>query len=307
MFLRQVWIQAQSMRRFGGEIARHARFHVWVSPDAAIRDLHREHPWARPLGIEFHWVDPQLFGEHWYYGTALARGDGDFQSDLVLFLDADVLVAGSLDNWLEGLLRESAVAGLPAHVDALDKDVDAWERLFAHSALPAPRRDTLPSGEGILPDLFPRPMPAYWNLGVIAGPNAWMRRLGQDLVAELPRINTFISTYFRCQIAVALRLARHQIPYRQVDIRYNFPNDPLFEAAYPEQVPDIRLLHFLRCTEQVDKSQDFSDSERYQALLGRKGLSGSNALLQDRLRALGPYPGDPWPRRLRQRWLKGWQ
>ena len=140
MFLRQVWIQVQSFRRFGGNIARKAEFHVWVSPEAPVTDLKEEYPWFRDPAIHFHWVDATLFQEHRYYGTALARGDWDFQADLVMFLDADVLATGSLDEKLKEVLDNPAVVGFQAHVDPLDDGPDAgWERLFAHLGLPPPQ------------------------------------------------------------------------------------------------------------------------------------------------------------------------
>lgn len=310
MFLRQLWILVQSFRRFGGETARRAEFHVWVSPDAPVTNLKREYPWFRDPAIHFHWIDAALFQEHWYYGTALARGDWDFQADLVTFLDADVLAAGSLDEKIEEVLRNPAIVGFQAHVDVLEKDPDTgWERLFAHLGLPAPERTELPTGVGLLPEVRPRPLPVYWNLGVVLGPNALMRRLGKDLVGELGGISGFFCTIYRCQIAVAVRLARLRLPYRQLDVRYNYPNIPSFDKAHAAVIPDIRLLHYLHHNPGVNKDRDFDTAEHYDALLRRPDLTGSNLLLQQRLRALGPYPGDPRRMRLRQRWaaMTGWR
>jgi hypothetical protein len=312
MFLRQLWIQVQSLRHFGGNIAREAEFHVWVSPDAPVTDLKGKYPWLRDPAIHFHWVDAALFQEHRYYGTALARGDWNFQADLVMFLDADVLATGSLDEKIEEVLRNPAVVGFQAHVDPLGNNGPGpdtgWERLFAHLGLPAPERTELPTGIGLLPDVRPHPLPVYWNLGVILGPNKLMHRLGENLVGELDGINSFICTMFRCQIAVAVRLARLRLPYRQLDVRYNYPNYSTFDEAHAAIIPDIRLLHCLHHSPDVSKNRDFDTPEHYDALLHRPNLTGSNLLLQQRLRALGPYPGDPWRIRLRQRWaaLTGW-
>ncbi|MHB9134879.1 MAG: hypothetical protein ACYC2J_00350 [Acidithiobacillus ferrooxidans] len=306
MFLRQLWIQVQSFRRFGGKIARRAEFHVWVSPDTPVTDLKQQVSWSRDPAVHFHWIGAELFAEHWYYGTALARGDWEFQSDLVAFLDADVLAAGSLDDLLEDVLRNPAVVGFQAHVDVLEKDPETgWERLFAHLGLPAPERTEFPTGVGLLPDVRPSPLPVYWNLGVVLGTNALMRQLGDDLVGELPGINSFFCTIYRCQIAVAVRLARLRLPFRQLDVRYNYPNIPSFDDAHIAALPDIRLLHYLHHNPGVDKDRDFDTPEHYDALLHRPGLAGSNLLLQQRLRALGPYPGDPWRMRWRQRWPWG--
>ena len=310
MFLRQVWIQVQSFRRFGGNIAREAEFHVWVGADAPITDLKGAYPWFRDPAIHFHWVDASLFQKHQYYGTALARGDGDFQADLVMFLDADVLATGSLDEKLKEVLDNPAVVGFQAHMDPLDDTGPdtGWVRLFAHLGLRAPECTELPTGLGLLPDVRPHRLPVYWNLGGILGPNDLMHRLGENLIGELEGINDFLDTMFRCQIAVAVRLARIGLPCRQLDVRYNYPNHPTFDEVHTAIIPDIRLLHYLSRGPGVNKHRDFDTPEHYDDLLRRPNLTGANLLLQQRLRALGPYPGDPWRIRLGQRWaaLTGW-
>lgn len=292
MFLRQVWALAASLRRFGGEVGREATVTAWVSPELPeLPDLHAANPWARELGVDFRWVDQALFERHWYWGTAMARWDAaDYRADVVLMLDADVLVCGSLDELVASLLAEPAVAGLPAHMSPYDES--RWRELFAVAQLPEPALDCAPSGAGFFPEARDQRMPPYFNLGVIAAPRELMRRLGAGLVGEMERVNAFEESYYRCQLAIPLALARQALPWRALDARWNFPNDRHFEQALPAAAADVRLLHYLRIGEGVDKNHDFNDTQAYRALLDRPGLRGTDALLQQRLRSLGRCPLD---------------
>lgn len=291
MFLRQTWALAASLRQFGGEVGRTATVIAWVSPELpGLPDLNRLHPWAKNLGVTFRWVDEALFAKHWYYGTALARWEGPFSADVVLMLDADVLVCSPLDALVQTIADSGAVWGFPAHVSPFSEE--QWLALFAGADLPAPALDCSPSGVGVLPDVPPQGMPPYFNLGVIAAPRAVMATLGQGLLGEMERVNAFTETYYRCQVAIPLGLARKGLPWRALDVRDNFPNDAAFERAHPQAVAQTRLLHYLRESDAVSKKRDFATAPAYAALLRRQGLAGANALLQERLRALAACPLD---------------
>jgi len=285
MFLRQTWALAASLRQFGGAVGRSATLTAWVSPELpGLPDLNRLHPWAKTLGVTFRWVDEALFARHWYYGTALARWAGPFSADVVMMLDADVLVCNPLDALVQTLAASTAVWGLPAHVSPFSEQ--EWRALFASAGLPEPALDCRPSGVGILPEVQAQGMPPYFNLGVIAAPRAVMQTLGQGLLDEMERVNAFVQTYYRCQVAIPLGIARHGLPWRALDVRDNFPNDAAFERAHPHELGSIRLLHYLRENEAVSKKRDFATAQAYAALLQRQGLTGVNALLQSRLRGL---------------------
>ncbi|WP_031407163.1 hypothetical protein [Thiomonas sp. FB-Cd] len=310
MFLRQTWALAASLRRFGGAVGRMATLTAWVSPELpGLPDLNRLHAWARPLGVTFRWVDEALFTKHWYYGTALARWAGPFSADVVLMLDADVLVCSPLDELVQTITASEAVWGFPAHFSPFSQT--EWQALFADAALPAPTLDCRPSGAGFYPHAREERMPAYFNLGVIGAARAVMERLGQGVIAEMEHFNRHLPpasdphrSFFRCQVAVALSRARHVLPWEALDVRDNFPNDATFEQAHAGEMRSIRLLHYLRKDRGVSKDADFQDKQAYAALLARPGLSGTNRLLQDRLRALGACPLDGWLQRLRHRWLQ---
>ena len=311
MFLRQTWALAASLRRFGGEAGRSATLTAWVSPELpGLPDLNRLHPWAKKLGVKFRWVDEALFARHWYFGTALARWAGPFSADVVLMLDADVLVCNSLDALVATMAGSAEVWGFPAHFSPFTEE--EWNALFASAGLPPPALDCQPSGAGFFSSAREQRMPPYFNLGVIGAARQTMQQLGSGLIGEMERVNVYIDpekdperSFYRCQMAIPLSIARHGLGWQALDVRDNFPNDVNFEQAHPVALDEIRLLHYLRKERGVSKNDDFLSASRYQALLQRDGLEGSNRLLQSRLRALGACPLDGWLQRQRERWLGG--
>jgi hypothetical protein len=85
--------------------------------------------------------------------------------------------------------------------------------------------------------------------------------------------------FFRFQIALTLTIEKHKLPSRTIPLRYNFPNDPGFEQKYPNDLSDVRILHYLRC-EVVHRERDFVDLTRVAALIQRRDLRGSNEVLR---------------------------
>ena len=162
--------------------------------------------------------------------------------------------------------------------------------MFASAGLPESALDCRPSGVGVLPEVQAQGMPPYFNLGVIAAALAVMQTLGQGLLDEMERVNAFTETYYRCQAAVALGIARHGLPWRALDVCDNFPNDTVFEQPHAQVLSQIRLLHYLCESEAVSKKRDFASAPACTALLQRQGLTGANAVLQQRVCALTARP-----------------
>jgi hypothetical protein len=78
-----------------------------------------------------------------------------------------------------------------------------------------------------------------------------------------------------------LTLGLYRLGLRRITLepRYNFANDPLFDAAYPEDLRDVRILHYLR-TNIVSRERDFASSAALDALIARRDLRGSNEVLR---------------------------
>lgn len=302
MFLRQTWALVASLRRFGGTAGRSASVTAWVSPELpGLPDLNRLHPWAKPLGLHFRWVDPALFAAHWYYATALARWSAPFTADVVLMLDADVLVTAPLDALVAQVRAAPALYGLPTHISPLTEA--QWCALWQASGLGEPDLCCTPLGSDFMHFTKAVRMPPYFNLGVLAAPRELMQTLGADLFDEMQRVNAFEKTVFRCQIALAMSLARYGAPWAALPLRDNFPNIEGFEQRAPQELAAVRLAHYLNKTPGLDKSRDFASRQAYADLLARPGLKGLEARAQQVLRDLGLCPLDTAMQRFRARWL----
>src|SRR5204862_6104539 len=71
---------------------------------------------------------------------------------------------------------------------------------------------------------------------------------------------------------------------------YNFPNDELAEARFPEELENVTIFHYLR-TDRFDRQQIFASAEGYREFLGID-LAGSNKVFRSRVAELigGEYP-----------------
>lgn len=288
-FLSRVRLLAATLRVHGGALA-DAPVVATVSRDAEPYDLAAAHPWAEPLGVRFRWVDAALWAEHGIYATALARFTHAVDADLAILLDADTIVAGPLDDLLE-LAEHDALAGVIAHAppeatlrDGVERTgTEFWDDLHRSAGLAPvvlqcththPRFAGDPAGV----------CPAYFNLGMLAGSAATMARLGGIIFGELDAVNRYADTWYRCQLAVTLAVARTGCGWCALPVAWNFPNDDAFWAAHPAEREDVRVLHYLRQGE-LDRERDTGSAEGLAALLERPGLAPVHQLLQARIAA----------------------
>ena len=274
----------RSLRRFGGPY-QHARVVVTVGEDCEPFDLWRAQPWSRRLNVDWRWVDRALFREHSYAATALERFRYPFAADMVLILDADVLVAAPFDDAVSVSWREQRLRGLIAHVAPFAREED-WQAIFDSAGLPMPEFSHQHTGWGCMSACSVREAPAYFNFGVLMAPAEVMRRIGETIYSEMEAVNRVLETPYRCQLALTLAVTRLSLPVRPLAMRYNFPNDGEIEAGYTGELRDIRLLHYLRRNEQVDKFRDFCGRAAMRRLYEGRQLDGANGVLGQRLRAL---------------------
>jgi len=201
-------------------------------------------------------------------------------------LDADTLIARPLDDLVRDILHFDAFAGLPAHIPPWEAEEDRWDELFTGVGLgPAPRTCT-PSGAAVYPQARGKGMPPYFNLGVLAAPRALMQKVGQGMLNELAAVNSVVDSYYRCQLAVSVRICRHDVPWRSLSLRDNFPNDPAFVRHAPWQAWRWRIVHVLRRGRDLDKQRDFANPQALHTWLLRNDVRGVNARIQKLLRPL---------------------
>ena len=103
-------IMAASFRRFGGAL-RNSKIVVTVGAEEQV-ELADHVPWSRELGVEWRWLNPAIYARHNYWGTAIERFRQPFESQYVLFLDADVLAIAPPDFATSPVTETGGLAGL---------------------------------------------------------------------------------------------------------------------------------------------------------------------------------------------------
>ncbi|HET8757335.1 MAG TPA: hypothetical protein VFM58_15055 [Solirubrobacteraceae bacterium] len=294
-FFMRVQMLAASLRRFGGALA-DSPVIVTVSRDCEPYDLAAALPWSERLGVSWRWMAADDFERHGIYGTALMRFTYDFQAPFVVMLDADTLVTGPLDDLLE-LEEAEAFGGVIADVspmyfktpfaDGVGRGGQMfWLDLYELAGLPAPASTYEHLAWGLI-DTDPerRFCPAYFNLGMLAAPAAIARRIGDVVLADMARVDQYLDTNFKCQLAVALSLVRTQTPALPLAAQWNFPNNQDIADRNPEDAADVRILHY-RKREEVGRDTELTSLDGIDGLLRRRGLLPVNTLLQERIAAV---------------------
>ena len=72
---------------------------------------------------------------------------------------------------------------------------------------------------------------------------------------------------FSAQVALALAVANTGVQALPLPMRFNFPNDPLAETLYPEELESVRAIHYLR-TDRFDRHRIFASADAFAQFLG---------------------------------------
>ena len=237
-----------------------------------------------------HYVPPEDLAAH----GLLFIGDARWtcfpkDCDVVIFSDADTMVLRPIDDLLKQLKMAPAIAGVIAHCpfphrpgeDPRQKWAELAQEWLGRS-IPLEYTHTLTTKQD---PLSQRECPFYVNYGCVIGLRKIIERIRSTYLWLRPRLEQSIEApYFAGQIALTLAMYGHRAPCRAVDMRYNFPNDEIAEALYPESLRDLRVIHFLR-TGKFDRSQIFASEEHFDRFL-KLNLQGSNRIFQDHVRLL---------------------
>lgn len=298
-FLLRVHYLAASIAMYGGFPQGSYKIVVTVGDDQPV-DLERLCPWSGLYPLEWRWVPGPEWRERGIFATAYSRFRYPFDCDAVVMLDADVLVTGSLMDIVEtvtGTLRFHAIPApySPFFCDPPCLEVRSpaewWRTIFSLAGLPPPALSMehlawpwVKTQSSLYLDQM-RFSPPYANAGVIIGSAEMMRRVGACIYEDLDTVNCVFRHHLSGQIALSLAIARQGLEWAPLPLRYNVPNVHYFHEFYPDEVADIRVLHFLQSTE-VDRVSDFQSIDTVERLFSRPGLAPLNAFLVDRLRAV---------------------
>jgi len=218
-------------------------------------------------------------------------------AQVILTLDADTFPVSSLVSVLDDVLERNVIAGVIAHYPFPQfsgvSARDGWAHVtraitdvplnftFSHTLMPPETPPEL------------RLTPFYLNGGVVFFPRTIFDdvanrclRLRPQLMSRMPNPD------FTGQAALALAIAASGANTTALPMRYNFPNDPIADQLYPDELTNAMVFHYLR-TDSFDRQRIFASAEQYASFLSLP-LSGSNRLFQHNVRrvvgATYPFP-----------------
>lgn len=244
-----------------------------------------ELPMNGPCRVDcIEWIDGPEF-DIWmsttspYLATMNRRFVPDACADVVAIFDADVVCVGSFDD----LFEVAAVQGVQAHVPSLPNSV--WESLFHQFGAPTQDFGFRYGGAGIMcPSDATGPW--YVNSGFVLAPRPLFERLCKPYQEAIGFLRErYSDTYWFDQWALALAAAKAEVPIRSLSPRYNFPNQHGFDVAYPDDLTDVRFLHYLRL-DTVHRDRDFASWDAACQFVRRCDLSGSNEVLRQSTKKL---------------------
>jgi hypothetical protein len=131
--------------------------------------------------------------------------------------------------------------------------------------------------------------PPYFNFGMVVAPFEMMDEISAEMAPADEFVKSSLTSIYRFQIALTLAILKKNLRTRSLPVRYNFPNDPRFDEKYPEDLDDVRVLHYMKVYAQlVDRKKDFADLRSVAALIARQNLRGSNEVFRRCIEELYP-------------------
>jgi hypothetical protein len=260
--------------------------YVYVAGHDEVAAFGRWRPYLRDAN--FCWSSDRRFANEGDW----AQSDDVFRcaprdADVLVTMDADTFPVASLVPVLDEVLERAGVAGVIAHYPFPRYPGttvrDSWRRVadglvhtpldfaFSHSLMPPETPVEL------------RATPYYVNGGVVFFAKRVFNAVATACLDVRPRLITRMpDPDFSGQAALALAIARCDAPTMALPMRYNFPNDPIADTLYPDELARVTVFHYLR-TDAFDRQQIFASAEAYRRFLSLP-RTGSNELLQRRVR-----------------------
>ena len=270
-----------SLRRNGGAYA-DAPVIVTVGDTSYPPELvHAPPPWLARNNVSLNFVPAQVFARYSWSGTALQRFHYDFRSDVVLMLDADILVARSFDELVETVAASQEFAGMIAHMCPFPEGGSAyWRRMYAHAGLGAPELVHEHMSWGALAETEEtRYCPLYFNLGVLCAPPPFITHSGRTILGPgVPGEELFGYAFLKCQIALTLSIASANVACQCLPVSFNFHNGPEWEPLHGASLANAVFLHlYSHNPNGFAKTQVYKGLNSLGELVARRDLTGASA------------------------------
>jgi hypothetical protein len=264
-----------------------------VSRDSVLGPDAPQFRWAKDFPVEFEWVEQRLWDEMGHVGTGTQCMLSEHTADVVLYMDADVVVRGSLSELVHRVARSNAVHGWPAWFSGNAP----FDEIFRAAGIesPVPFRLIL-TDEGA--DIRDPGWPFYFNFGFIGVPRDLANRMRETFLVDQAFVAQRYPNYFSGQVALALNIARNKYACEPIDERYNVGSDHPVALEHYEKtlgrqmipsapaIHDPRVLHYCFPTPSLDKRRDMATWGSLMAFLDSPGLAGFEYDLQETIRRL---------------------
>ena len=197
-------------------------------------DIAASQSWS-DQNVIWRWAPREEFRRLSYHAAVLDRFKVESDAEVVLFADADTLFVNSVDDLLESLQTVPVVAGVMAHVPPFaTRPEETWNTIFRKLGRSLPSDLHQHTGWGTM---FHRNdvrfSPIYYNFGAVFVSCDFLPDLAAAYQRQLVVAEKADVGYFIGQLALTLAIYELDLPRIALSPRYNFPNDPLFEAQLP--------------------------------------------------------------------------
>lgn len=297
-YFRRIHFMAASLRRLAHAIGDYCLV-VCVGGDVEAQDLYELQPWSKNYPIIWRWIDRERFRQDSYWETSHEIFRLVSRARYIMCADADIVFVRDFSDLLEELDRAPAVAGVIAHVSPFMKPAppftdmwpeEAWHELCAGYGIAMPALKDEHTGWGFMTsEAHHRFSPPYFNFGMVVAPAEMMEQISAEMPTADEFVKSKLTTIYRFQIALTLAILKRGLPSRALPVRYNYPNHEGFDQRYPEELADIRVLHYLKVyAKMVDRKKDFASLASVAALVERANLRGSNEVFRRCIEKLYP-------------------
>ena len=280
-----------SLRKYGGAY-NDAPVVVTIGDSTIVTDLDQEYVWLETQGVEIRWIDTELFARESWFATGIERYNYDSDADVMLILDADILICKPLDDLVSTAFQTQSFSAMIAHFSPFGADHpqenELWDKLFSSVGLNTPEKKVNYSAyPGNRNDYL---APNCFNFGVQCASTKIMNKIGSVFYDVLKAVDPILldavpdRNIFRCQIALAIVLEKLGINVNHLSPRYNFPTDREFERLYPEEFNALCILHTLGSN--INKTETYQSLDSIHDVSKRTDLKGADEVQRNILQSI---------------------
>jgi len=300
-FSHMMYFLTKSIDRFA-RLGSNYKIVFTVSLDSTIDPDSNLLLWARELPVEFRycadlvWRDCKFRADTWgralhvYTAPLLQQIAYDFESDVVIFMDTDTLVCGSLAEIVDRAARMEKIFGWPTwQPPSIDLMAAIRDRGCTQTEF-----ELTYSGYG-WSFMEPKECPPYFNFGFLVMNQKVARRLGQNLPVMLDFVFNNYYDVLECQVALCLAIIDGDLQYEALPEKYNYGNGDWSFPIHPQlglclyeqsmaNFRNIRVLHYCAPSTQFKKSRDLATWDNVKAFCSNETVTDSNLFLRDMFR-----------------------